>query len=158
MSLVHEKLYRSEDLARVDFADYIQSLVVHLFQVYQIPSERIRRTYDLSPSVFGVDVSIPLGLILNELLVNALRHAFPDDRTGEIFIRLGEEQNGRHTLQVRDDGVGMPGPVDLAEAETIGFQLIGMLVEQIRGEVRIETGPGVSFTITFPDRPVEPPA
>ncbi|HQH46218.1 MAG TPA: histidine kinase N-terminal 7TM domain-containing protein [Candidatus Aminicenantes bacterium] len=158
MSLVHEKLYRSEDLARVDFADYIQSLVVHLFQVYQIPSERILRTFDLSPSVFGVDVSIPLGLILNELLVNALRHAFPDDRTGEIFIRLAEEQNGRHTLQVRDDGVGMAGPVDLAEAETIGFQLIGMLVEQIRGEVRIETAPGVSFTITFSDRPVEPPA
>ena len=155
IALVHEKLYRSEDLSRIDFADYIQSLVVHLFQVYQIQPDRIRRAFDLSPSVFNVNVSIPLGIILNELVINTLRHAFPDDRPGEIFIRLAKNEGNTYTLQVRDDGVGIAGPVDLAKAESIGFQLIGTLAEQIRGEVKIETMPGVSFTITFPDQPAE---
>jgi len=155
IALVHEKLYRSEDLSRIDFADYIQSLVVHLFHVYQIRPDRTRHTFDLSPSVFNVNISIPLGIIVNELVVNALQHAFPGDRKGEIFIRLAKNEGNSHTLQVRDDGVGIAGPVDLAKAESIGFQLIGMLAEQIRGEVKIETTPGVSFTITFPDQPAE---
>jgi PAS domain S-box-containing protein len=155
IALVHEQLYRSEDLSQIDFADYIQSLVVHLFQFYQIDPGRIRYTFDLSPSVFNVNISIPLGLIVNELIVNALQHAFPGDHKGEIFIRLAKNDGDSHTLLVRDDGVGIAGPVDLAKAESLGFQLIGMLAEQIRGEVKIETAAGVSFTITFPDRPEE---
>ncbi|MCX6567311.1 MAG: PAS domain S-box protein [Candidatus Aminicenantes bacterium] len=155
IALVHEKLYRSEDLSRIDFADYIQSLVVHLFQVYQIDPGRIRYTFDLSPSIFNVNISIPLGLIVNELVVNALQYAFPDDHKGEILIRLAKNEGDSHTLLVRDDGIGIAGPVDLAKAESLGFQLVGMLAEQIRGEVKIETAAGVSFTITFPARPEE---
>jgi len=151
IALVHEKLYRSEDLSRIDFADYVQSLVVHLFQVFQIQPEHIRYSCDLAPSIFNVNISIPLGIIVNELVVNALRYAFPGSRNGEIFIRLAKNEGGTHTLQVRDDGVGMPGPVDLGKVESVGFQLIAMLAEQIRAEVKMETKPGVSFTITFPN-------
>jgi PAS domain S-box-containing protein len=153
ISLVQEKLYRAADLSRIDFADYVQNLTVHLFHTYQVDSGQIRCAFDLCPAVFNVNLSIPLGIIVNEIVLNALQYAFPAKRKGEISLRMSKNEEGIYTLLVRDDGVGIPGKVDLAKASTLGFQLIGMLVEQINGKVRVDTSPGTSFTITFPDWP-----
>lgn len=155
ISLVHERLYRSGDLARIDFGDYIQNLVIHLFHLYQVDPGRIRHSFRMDPSRFDVNVAIPLGLIINELVLNSLQHAFPGGRSGEIFIRLSKNGERFHTLEIRDDGVGIREKIDLGNAKTLGFQLVGTLIEQIGGVVNIGTMPGVSFTITFPDRPVD---
>ncbi len=152
ITLVHERLYRSGDLARIDFGEYVQNLVVHLFQVYQVDPDRIRHEFKMDPSRFDVNVAIPLGLIVNELVLNALQHAFPADLRGKIFIRLTRAGERFHTLEISDDGVGIPGAFNLATAETLGFQLVGMLIEQIGGVVKVVTKPGTAFTITFPDR------
>ncbi|MBN1939543.1 MAG: PAS domain S-box protein [Candidatus Aminicenantes bacterium] len=155
ITLVHERLYRSGDLARIDFGEYLQNLVIHLFQVYQIDPGRIRYEFKLDPSRFDVNVAIPLGLIANELVLNSLQHAFPNQLRGRIFIRLSRNGERFHTLEIADDGVGIPGDFSLAEAGTLGFQLTAMLVEQIEGVVKVETKPGTSFTITFPDKPAD---
>ncbi|MHB8054807.1 MAG: histidine kinase N-terminal 7TM domain-containing protein [Candidatus Aminicenantales bacterium] len=153
ISLVQDKLYKSEDLSRIDFADYVQNLTVHLFHTYQVDSEQIRCAFDLCPTVFNVNLSIPLGIIVNEIVLNAIHYAFPGKKRGEISLRLSKNEKGIYTLQVRDNGVGIPGQVNPAKASTLGFQLIGMLVEQINGEVKVETTRGTSFTIIFPDWP-----
>jgi PAS domain S-box-containing protein len=153
ISLVQDKLYRSEDLSRIDFADYIQNLTVHLFHTYQVDSQQIRCSFDLCPTIFNVNLSIPLGIVVNEIVLNAIQYAFPAKRRGEIFLKMAKNEDGTYTLQVRDDGVGIPGMVDLAKASTLGFQLIGMLVEQVNGEAKVETRAGTSFTIKFPDWP-----
>ncbi len=152
ITLVHERLYRSGDLARIDFGEYVRNLVIHLFHVYQVDPARVRYEFNLSPSRFDVNLAIPLGLIVNELVLNSLQHAFPEDREGRITVRLARSGESFHTLEIADDGVGLPGKINLAEAESIGFQLVAMLIEQIGGVVKTETKSGTSFTITFPDK------
>jgi PAS domain S-box-containing protein len=156
IALIHEKLYRSGDLSRIDFADYIQSLVVHLFHVHQVDLTRVQYVLDLEPMDLDVNVSIPLGLIVNELVLNAIRHGFSNQRTGEVVVRLAKNDDQSHTLLVRDNGVGIPGGVDLEKVETLGFQIVGMLAGQIDGAVSIETPPGTSVTIRFPGREDRP--
>lgn len=153
ISLVQDKLYRSEDLSRIDFAEYVRDLIIHLFHVYQIEPDRIRCVFDLSPVFFDVQLSIPLGIIINEIILNALRYAFPGKRKGEIQVKLAKKEDESFVLEIRDDGVGIPGQVDLARASTLGFQLIGMLIEQIDGRIKVETQGGVSFAIAFSERP-----
>jgi two-component sensor histidine kinase len=152
IALIHEKLYRSGDLSRIDFADYIQSLVVHLFHVHQVDLTRVQYVLDLEPMDLDVNISIPLGLIVNELVLNAIRHGFSHQRTGEVVVRLAKNDDQSHTLLVRDNGVGIPGGVDLEKVETLGFQIVGMLAGQIDGTISIETPPGTSVTIRFPGR------
>ena len=106
MALVHDMLYRSQDLARVDFPEYVRTLVIQLFRSYNA-SGRIRSAVELEPIVFGVDLAVPCGLIINELVANALKHAFPGDRKGEVRVRMNAAPDG-YTLSVRDDGVGLP--------------------------------------------------
>jgi len=156
IALIHEKLYRAGDLSRIDFADYIQSLVIHLFHVRRIDPMSLRYTLDLERIDLDVNVSIPLGLIVNELVLNSLQHAFPAGRKGEVFVRWTKSVEGIYSLQVRDDGIGFPGGLDLRSVKTLGLQIVQMLVEQINGDVIIETPPGTSITISFDefrDRP-----
>ena len=152
IALIHEKLYRSSDLSRIDFADYIQSLVAHLFHVHQIELTRVQYVLDLEPINLDVNVSIPLGLIVNELVLNAIRHGFPNQRAGEVIVRLTKTDDDSHTLQIHDNGVGIPGGVDLEKVETLGLQIVRMLADQIDGTVLIETPPGTSVTVRFRGR------
>jgi PAS domain S-box-containing protein len=150
LALVHEKLYRSQDLARIDFADYAQSLVVHLFQILQIDPERIRFEPRLAPIDLDISRSIPLGLVVNELVSNALRHAFPDGRRGLLQICLERSDAGRGRLIVRDDGVGWAGADDLRVHESLGIQIVQTLVEQIDGKLFFEREGGTAVTVDFP--------
>src|SRR5205807_8773463 len=113
MALVHEMLYRSQDLARVDFPQYVRELVPQLFRSYNAGG-RVRYRVELDEIVFGVDLAVPCGLIINELVANALKHAFPGDRRGEICVRMSLEQD-RYWLSVEDDGVGFPAGLDFRQ-------------------------------------------
>ncbi len=147
MSLVHEKLYHSKDLANIDFNEYIRVLTHDLLQSYGA-SERIALIMDTEDISLGIDTAIPCGLIINELVSNALEHAFPD-REGEIRIAL-HSYDSETELIVADNGVGMPEDVDFRDTDSLGLRLVTILVEdQLQGTIRLERDGGTKFRITF---------
>jgi PAS domain S-box-containing protein len=148
MALIHESLYSHGDLACLNFADYVESLGTHLVQSVAAEAS-IRLHTDLEPLTLDVETAIPCGLILNELLTNALKHAFPDGRAGDITIGL-RAGAGQVTLTVRDTGVGFRGDFDVPRTEPLGLQLVGMLTEQLGGTLTLTRAPGTTFTLAFP--------
>ncbi len=149
MALIHEKLYQSENLARVDFGDYVRELVAHLCRSYGARARGIRLKTDASDVFLGIDTAVPCGLILNELASNALKHAFPDGRMGEIRIGLSENDVRQVTLTVGDDGVGLPEGLDLYETDSLGLQLVVTLVNQLGGTIVLDSSEGTEFSVTF---------
>ncbi len=149
MALVHEKLYRSEDLAKIDFCEYIQSLASHLFMSYGVNSASIELDVDAKDVYLDINTSIPCGLIINELVSNSLKHAFEGRKKGKIRIVLQPEKKGIFKLSVSDDGVGLPQSLDVPKTDSLGLQLVTMLVEQLHGTLTIERNHGTSFEIVF---------
>ncbi len=147
MALVHNKLYQSESLSRIDVSDYAQDLSRDLFNAYSLDN-RVSLNMDIDPVSLTIDTVLPLGLLINELLSNSLKHAFPDGRTGRIDVRLTTEGD-QLTLAVSDNGIGLPEELDLANAESLGMQLIMTLVEQLDGRVEIDRDRGTQFQINF---------
>jgi PAS domain S-box-containing protein len=150
MSLVHEKLYRSKDLSSIDLAEYIGDLVELLTNSYCARPERIRVAESLSPIRVPIDIAVPCGLILHELISNCLKHAFPNDRTGTIDIRLESSEDGRVRVVVSDDGVGMAKDFDFRSCEGMGIRTINALAEQIGGTIAFGGAHGVSCELRFP--------
>jgi len=149
MALVHEKLYLSKDLANIDFSQYIQSLTLHLFQSYQIHPHSIKLNMNMERIFLNINTAIPCGLIVNELVSNALKHGFPDGRTGEVRIELFRAEGDKNCLVVSDNGVGFPEGLDFRNAETLGMQIISMLVDQLDGHIELGRQEGTSFKIVF---------
>ncbi|NVN90390.1 MAG: PAS domain S-box protein [Desulfuromonadales bacterium] len=149
MALVHETLYQSKDLASIDFAEYIEKLAGFLFNSYLADRVRITLTVDVGHIPMDIDSSIPCGLIISELVSNALKYAFPDGRHGEITIRLTTREDGKISLLVADNGVGLPPGLDFRNTETLGLQLVTMLTKQLRGQIGISGDHGTSWEITF---------
>ncbi len=150
MALIHEQLYKSKDFSYIDFGAYIKNLSQYLFNSYAADTGRISLKVDTGDICVGIDRSIPCGLIVNELISNAMKHAFPGEHRGEINVRLSTEKE-RINLAVTDNGVGMPPGFDAAHSETMGLQLVTMLTRQLQGEMRIDSGQeGTSFVIDFP--------
>jgi len=153
MGLVHEKLYLSQDIANIDFGDYIKTLANSLFSFYETVIGNISLHVDVKDVVFGVDTAIPCGLVINELLSNTLKHAFPEDRKGEIKVTLkkGEDKAGLlYDLTISDNGIGMPKDLDIRKTETLGLQLVTTLVEnQLRGTLEMVSSAGTEFHIRF---------
>lgn len=149
MSLIHEELYQARDLAHVDFASYIEGLTGNLFGSYAARSGHV--TLDLATESVDlvVDTAIPCGLIINELVSNALKHAFPDGREGRISVRFSRMEDGRYQLVVEDDGVGLPDVSDIRKHRSLGMQLVTVLAEQLGADLVISPGPGATFTLTF---------
>jgi len=151
MALVHEKLFHSECFASINFGDYIDDLAHSLFAGYVKDSELIGILVDAGDFSLGIDEAIPCGLIVNELVSNSLKHAFPDGRSGEIKVLCHAGADGLITLKVSDTGIGLPPGLDFGTAETLGLQLVTMLVKQLRGTVGMNSGQsGTVFDITFP--------
>jgi two-component sensor histidine kinase len=149
MALIHETLYQARDLAHVDFAQYIQALAAYLMQSYTVDDARIILQTHTHEVWLDIDAAVPCGLILNELVSNTLKHAFPDGRPGEIHLDLRSEP-GLTTLRVRDTGVGFPDGLDVRQAESLGLQLVGMLTEQLGGTIDLSRAEGTTVTLTFP--------
>ena len=149
MALVHEKLYGAQDLARVDFGEYVRGLTDSLVQSHGASAGHIAIDVAIGDEQLTVDQALPCGLIVNELVANALRHAFPDGQQGKIAIRLAHS-NGNYVLRVDDDGTGLPPDFDSVTTESLGMQLVKTLVEQLDGTLEIESAGGAQFSIVFP--------
>jgi PAS domain S-box-containing protein len=147
MALVHERLYQSPDLHDVDFTAYIRGLADHLLRTYQVDTDLIKLHFDIGEVHLRIDTAVPCGLIVNELMSNCLKHAFPDGR-GEIRVGLRATTARRVLLSVSDNGIGLPS--DVPEAEGFGLGLISALVQQLQGWLEVERRGGTSFTISFP--------
>ncbi|RQW84717.1 MAG: PAS domain S-box protein [Geobacter sp.] len=149
MALIHQKLYQSESLAFIDFRDYIEDLATYLFSLSVKDLDLIRLTVDVAEVSLSVDEAIPCGLIINELISNSLKHAFPDARGGEIAVtcRIGEE--GMILLTVSDNGIGLPPDLDVGNTETLGLQLVTMLVKQLHGRMELSGDHGTLWEIAF---------
>jgi two-component sensor histidine kinase len=149
MALIHESLYRTGDLARFNFAGYIERLSSHLFQSYAAEAPGIRLHMELDDLALDVDTAIPCGLILNELLTNALKYVYPDGRSGDIYIML--RADAEHVaLRERDTGIAFPAGVDFRNTESLGLQLVDMLTEQLGGTLTLMGEGGTMFTLSIP--------
>ena len=150
MALIHEKLYSSKDLSKIKFDDYLKNLTTHLFHTYKIDTNAIDVKIDIDQDIFlGIDTAIPCGLIVNELISNSMKYAFPDHRKGEIEVGLYRSINGAYTLKVRDDGIGIPENLDIDNTESLGMQLVTTLTSQLEGTIVIDRSGGTSFNISF---------
>ena len=147
MALVHEKLYQTADLARINVAEYIRSLSMNLFHSYTVQSG-INFTVDVGEVYFNIDTAVPLGLIINELVSNSLKYAFSDQDEGEINISLEEaDEAGVYNLKVSDNGTGFPSNLDFTNTNSLGLKLVNTLVKQLDGEIKLVNGSGTSFHI-----------
>lgn len=149
MALVHEKLYQSGDLARVDFAEYARSLLNYLWRAHGTRASGIRLAMDLAPVWLSVNEALPCGLILNELVSNALKHAFRGRTDGEVAVSLGDSPQRGVRLGVRDDGRGLPEWFDWRQARSLGLRLVQMLAGQLNADVEVSGRKGTEFIITF---------
>ncbi len=151
MALVHEQLYQTEDLTRVNMAEYVRSLASFLFRSYGLNVDRIRLRIDVAEMPLSVHVAVPCGMIINELLSNTLKHAFPGNAQGAIYIGFSTGMEGRYTLVVKDNGIGFPAGLDYRHTRSLGLQLVNTLVEQLEGTIELDTSEGTQFRIEFGD-------
>jgi two-component sensor histidine kinase len=149
MALVHEKLYQSADMARVEFAEYAQSLLGYLWRAHGSAASGVRLTLDLEPAPLSVNAAVPSGLILNELASNALKHAFRGRAGGEVTVSLRGSPEGRVCLRVRDNGTGLPAGLDWRQADSLGLRLVQILAKQLGATVEVQSGAGTEFSVSF---------
>ncbi len=149
MALIHEQLYGTADLAKIDFGRYVQGLTANLFDAYGIDPARIRLNVHADDIALGVDMAVPCGLIINELVSNALKHAFLPDAAGTIEIVIRTLHAGRIEIVVADDGIGLVEPPADPEQSSLGLRLIDTLTTQLGGTLALTTEIGTRFTITL---------
>ena len=149
MALIHEQLYQSLHLERIDFAKYIKELATNLFQFFGNRANAINLKLNVAPSSVNIETAIPCGLIVNELISNSLKYAFPAQQEGEIKIELICDEMMKFYLTVSDNGVGLPANFNIETAETLGLRLVRMLTRQLKGILEIESHPGARFKLAF---------
>jgi two-component sensor histidine kinase len=149
MALIHEKLYRSEGLARIDFAEYIRDLSAYLLRSQNAHGRGIGLNIEADDVFLAIDKAVPCGLILNELVSNSLKHAFPNGQTGEIRIELRTDQKQQLILKVGDSGIGFPEDIDFCNTTSLGLQLVNTLVNQLDGTIELSRNNGTEFKIRF---------
>ena len=149
MALIHEKLYQAQDLAHVDLGAYIHSLIGYLFRSYGAYASAIRLQVNANNVRLGIDSAMPCGLIINELVSNALKHAFPNKQGGEIQIEFYANPENQFTLSIYDNGIGFPAGMNFQSAGSLGLQLVNTLVNQLDGTLDIQHDRGTTFIIQF---------
>jgi len=148
MALVHEKLYKSETLADIDLAEYVRFLTSHLFAYYETDSRRVTLKIEIGEIMVSINTAIPIGLILNELVSNALKHAFPGGRSGTLAISASSDKN-TISLAVKDNGVGIPADLDWRNTQSLGLRLVVSLVNQLDGTIDLDRSGGTAFTMVL---------
>ncbi|UTB32928.1 MAG: ATP-binding protein [Methanobacterium sp. ERen5] len=148
MALIHELLYQSTDLKRIDFGKFINTLTGELYRIYISNQNLIKLNVDVKSVMVDINTAIPLGLIVNELVSNSMKHAFPDGRNGNIEIKFCSADDN-YTLVVEDDGVGFPEDIDLDNTDSLGLRIVNSLTEQIDGELLLDKTSGSKFIIKF---------
>lgn len=156
MALVHQKLYKSQNLSCIGMKEYIRELVELLMKSYRASPQRITPEYDLDDIFFAIDLAIPCGLLVNELISNALKHAFPGSRQGRITVRLKKKEGEYVELQIADDGIGAPQGFDFASGGKMGLQTVFALGgHQLQGKIEFESSGGVTCRVIFKNKPFE---
>lgn len=148
MSLIHEKLYQSESLSCVEMNGYVDTLCRELMRM-EGGSRPRKLALDISDVNLGLDTALPCGLIINELVSNSLKYAFPDESDGTVSVSMRHVENSEFELTVSDNGIGMKKAPDLVNSKSLGLRLVGMLVEQLHGNVAFTNGVGTTVTIRF---------
>ncbi len=150
MALIHETLYQSKDLSRINFAEYLQKLVAHVSRSYRIRPEAVKINTQVDDVSLPIDMAVPCGLIINELTSNSLKYAFPADTSGEVNITFGRA-DAQYILRISDTGVGLPDDFDPERGKSLGMKLVHMLTGQLCGELEHRNGVGTTFEIKFPE-------
>jgi len=152
MALLHEALYRSDSLSRIDFSAYVEELCGQLLRAFGSVSSKVVLERRVASIGLSLEKSVPCGLIINELVSNALKHAFPGDGAGTIAVEMRVDEGGWCILRVCDDGVGLPAGFDAVTSPTLGLRLVQKLARQLGGRFKAEqTGnTGTSIQISFP--------
>lgn len=151
IALIHEELYQAKDLANVNFGEYLKLLIQNLSEVYNA-NPRIQFHLDLNGTQLNVDTAVPLGMIVNELVTNSLKYAFPGNRRGNISIQLHPVEGSSYLMVIEDDGVGIGNDYETNQHNSLGMQLVQILAQQLSGKVEIERGQGTRFNVTFKER------
>jgi two-component sensor histidine kinase len=151
MALIHEYLYSTDHLDRVNFGSYIEQLAHEIFSSYALGPDRVSVKIEAEDIDLGVHRAIPCGLILNELFSNALKYAFPGGRPGMIRVLFARLESGDLTLSVEDNGVGLPAGFDWENSASVGLRVVRILAHQIDGTVTLDRGTdGTRFSVEFP--------
>ncbi|KJU84501.1 sensory transduction histidine kinase [Candidatus Magnetobacterium bavaricum] len=149
MSLVHEKLYQTKDLSSINFAEYIESIVSEIVAMYRIDTNTITANMNVEDIELDLEAAVPCGLIINELLTNAFKYAFPNNRKGIISIHFIKADQ-TYTLTIKDNGVGLPEGFDYQKSDTLGLQLVTALTGQLDGTLQIKSEDGMETVVMFP--------
>ncbi len=155
MAMIHESLYQSSDLKRIEFSEYITNLANNLFYSYAASPERVKMTVNVDEVMLDINTAIPLGLILTELISNCLKYAFPDEESGEIRVDFHSDDvdgTNKFRLTVSDNGIGLPPDFDPKKSDSLGIMLIYSLSEQISAKIKLDTSKGTKFDITFEEK------
>jgi two-component sensor histidine kinase len=152
MALIHEQLYSNTNLGRLDFGEYAQGLCTELFGAFGVASDKVQLRFDLDPVALDMNQATPCGLILNEIVTNSLKYAFPDSRRGEILVALHGGADNVVSLRMADNGIGLPPGFRWQESKSLGLRIVDILARQLGGSLREEPGAGADFTLTFMKR------
>jgi two-component sensor histidine kinase len=162
MAMVHEQLYQTKNLARIEFGRYVQQLTAELLYTFGSHARGVQLKISIPSVMLDVSTAIPCGLIVNELVTNALKHAFPDVKTKggtdksakkQVLIRMTQLKNRQWELFVKDNGIGLPGNLQLRETESLGMKIVTSLVDQIDGKIKVDGRKGTTFSIKFNQEP-----
>ena len=143
-----ESLYQSTNISNIDFNNYIEILIEDIIHSYSVDTDQIRTILEVGDYELSIETAIPTGLIINELVSNALKHAFKEDSPGEIKVVLNKKDD-IYTLTIADNGIGLPEDVDWNNPKTLGLQLVNALVSQLEGDLNVEVDNGTIFRINF---------
>lgn len=149
MALIHEQLYQSEDLAQIDFAEYIENLATNLLTSYERDTNAIALKLNIDDIKLNIDTAIPCGLIINELISNSLKYAFIPGKSGEISISFHVKSDNQLQLSISDNGIGLPVDLDINNLDSLGLQLVTALTSQLEGTLEINNNIGTQFIISF---------
>lgn len=150
MSVIHQTLYQSQEFDKVDFRSFLESFVPSLIQTYSLHPEEIKLEIRVDEINLPLDAAIPCGLIVNELITNSLKHAFPEGRGGTITVEFTKNEDGYATLMVNDDGIGLPKSFNFENSGTLGMQLVYMLAGQLGGKATVNLGTPTKMEVRFP--------
>ncbi|MCD4797243.1 MAG: sensor histidine kinase, partial [Candidatus Cloacimonetes bacterium] len=155
MAIIHEKLYLSKNLAYIDFKKYLGSLIPHLFSSYGVETSTIQFEIDVNNVLLNINKAIPCGLIVNELISNSLKHAFPKGRKGIVSISMHKEKDVDDPKKqmfmfiIKDNGIGLPKKMDVKNTDSLGFKIIYALTEQLHGNIELDRRKGLTIKIKF---------
>jgi len=151
MALIHERLYKSKNLSEIKASEYIKNLVEYLEGTYHSPSREIEITTEIKDIYLSLDVAISCGLIINELVSNSMKYAFPQNRYGNIKVSLQPDKENNLILTIKDNGIGMPLNFKTLNPQSLGLELVKLMVKQLSGKMAIDGTAGTAVTITFPE-------